>query len=77
MLLLHHLHEIQSLTVAADVVGLLGRLLSYLGGLRGCLPHFHSLISGRSLLLIFSGPTGTGKTLMAKTLAKILDVPFA
>jgi ATP-dependent Clp protease ATP-binding subunit ClpX len=28
-------------------------------------------------MLICSGPTGTGKTLMAKTLAKILDVPFA
>ncbi len=27
--------------------------------------------------LLFMGPTGCGKTLMARTLAKILDVPFA
>ena len=26
--------------------------------------------------ILFIGPTGTGKTLMAKTIAKILDVPF-
>jgi ATP-dependent Clp protease ATP-binding subunit ClpX len=26
--------------------------------------------------LTISGPTGTGKTLMTKTLARILDVPF-
>ena len=27
--------------------------------------------------LLFMGPTGSGKTLMARTLAKVLDVPFA
>ena len=26
--------------------------------------------------IIFAGPTGTGKTLMARTIAKLLDVPF-
>lgn len=28
-------------------------------------------------ILPVSGPTGSGKTLLAKTLARILDVPFA
>src|SRR5690606_31827508 len=27
--------------------------------------------------IIFVGPTGTGKTLMAKSIAKLLEVPFA
>jgi hypothetical protein len=69
--------EPPSLVVAFKAIGLLGWLLSSLDGLRPFLSNFPPLVSRLSLLLIFSGPTGTGKTLMAKTLAKILDVPFA
>ena len=33
--------------------------------------------SGRIPNMIFYGPSGTGKTLLAQTLAKMLGVPFA
>ena len=33
--------------------------------------------SWKRAIYLFIGPTGCGKTLIAKTLAKILDVPFA
>src|SRR6185295_17338224 len=38
-------------------------------------PHADVEIEKSNILMI--GPTGSGKTLMARTLAKILDVPFA
>ena len=38
-------------------------------------PHHEVEIEKSNILLI--GPTGSGKTLLAKTLAKMLDVPFA
>ncbi|MBP8725792.1 MAG: ATP-dependent Clp protease ATP-binding subunit ClpX [Saprospiraceae bacterium] len=46
--------------------------------------HYKRLAAGDSLAVeieksnvLFVGPTGTGKTLMAKCMAKLLDVPFA
>jgi len=77
MALLHHCRGPSSLTAEAEAVGPLGRLLSSSSRLRGSLTSLRTLVSHLSLSLISSGPTGTGKTLMAKTLAKILDVPFA
>jgi ATP-dependent Clp protease ATP-binding subunit ClpX len=41
----------------------------------GADPHAEVEIEKSNILLI--GPTGSGKTLLARTLAKILDVPFA
>jgi ATP-dependent Clp protease ATP-binding subunit ClpX len=38
-------------------------------------PHAHVEIEKSNILMI--GPTGSGKTLLARTLAQILDVPFA
>lgn len=38
-------------------------------------PHAHVEIEKSNILMI--GPTGSGKTLLARTLAEILDVPFA
>src|SRR3977135_3472720 len=42
---------------------------------RATVPHAEVEIEKSNILMI--GPTGSGKTLLARTLAKILDVPFA
>jgi ATP-dependent Clp protease ATP-binding subunit ClpX len=43
----------------------------------GCLHHKHADVEIEKSNILMIGPTGSGKTLLARTLAKILDVPFA
>ena len=35
------------------------------------------MLRSRNRILLWSGATGTGKTLLARTIAKLLHVPFA
>jgi ATP-dependent Clp protease ATP-binding subunit ClpX len=43
----------------------------------GTLHHKHASVEIEKSNILMVGPTGSGKTLLARTLAKILDVPFA
>src|SRR5229473_2775229 len=43
----------------------------------GSLLHQHAGVEIEKSNILMIGPTGSGKTLLARTLAKILDVPFA
>ena len=43
----------------------------------GSLRHDHADVEIEKSNILMIGPTGSGKTLLARTLAKILDVPFA
>jgi ATP-dependent Clp protease ATP-binding subunit ClpX len=43
----------------------------------GSLLHLHAGVEIEKSNILMIGPTGSGKTLLARTLAKILDVPFA
>src|SRR5438105_6255044 len=40
-------------------------------------PHTHAEVQIKKSNILMIGPTGSGKTLLARTLAQILDVPFA
>ncbi len=46
------------------------------GGIDALSPEFNEVEVEKSNILL-AGPTGSGKTLLARTLSKILDVPFA
>ena len=53
------------------------RLRAKNGGEKGELPALHADVEIEKSNIMLIGPTGSGKTLLAKTLARILDVPFS